>query len=751
MAKPLTEQEAKRLKYIQSLKQEILESDRFQIKYAEEYNALLEKQSAYNTQIIAGNKVELSISKELNSIQKQVVKSNQGILSYLLKGNIAGALQTKYSKSTLTQQLKLKKVQQDFSKVVRTSVADGALNVKQRAKLLKLQDDISKGMVHELDVESELSSIKGLSADQRADLLTTMNQTATSRKELLKTEEAGEEAQDRLNRRMAIGGAIIGTLVASFTKFSNLLNDVGEEFGSLNVTGAKFNNQLVSSSTQAIMVGKGMEEVRSVTQALSSEFGISLDNTKELREQIVDTAVGVGLSVDNATKLQGTLMQIVGLTGDTAESLIEGTAQLARANKVSPNAALKDLADSSEAVAKFTKDSGANLFEAAVAARQFGLNIDTIASAARGVLDIQSSIVAETEASILLGRRINLQRARELSFSKDLVGFQEELQNQLRGIGKFTELNVFQQESLAKALGMSVVEVAKLASGTKKLTLAGALAGDSFDDIIGQDALSSLTKIINSFKSLSQEVFLSLGPGLEVVASKFAKFVQDSGAVETIRTSIKGFSEQVLILAKDFNKFLDDGGMKKIVTKFHEVGDAILLLSKKLLELPNTFENVVKRIKNTFKGAAIGGALAVIATLLAPATGGASLPLAAAFASGGLIGGGIGAAGKVDDLKTGPGGITYMTGPAGTFELNPRDSVLATTNPIPVNDYGQNLPMGNAGGTDNSQLRKSIDELTSTMKLGVPVYGKIQSQDVIIATDSGRAGSKFAYDEFGHK
>ena len=79
MAKPLTEQEAKRLKYIQSLKQEILESDRFQIKYAEEYNALLEKQSAYNTQIIAGNKVELSISKELNSIQKQVVKSNQGI------------------------------------------------------------------------------------------------------------------------------------------------------------------------------------------------------------------------------------------------------------------------------------------------------------------------------------------------------------------------------------------------------------------------------------------------------------------------------------------------------------------------------------------------------------------------------------------------------------------------------------------------------------------------------------------------
>jgi hypothetical protein len=56
---------------------------------------------------------------------------------------------------------------------------------------------------------------------------------------------------------------------------------------------------------------------------------------------------------------------------------------------------------------------------------------------------------------------------------------------------------------------------------------------------------------------------------------------------------------------------------------------------------------------------------------------------------------------NVNDFTSGPGGITTMMGPAGVFSLNPRDSVLATTNPIPVNDM-RTGPAGsmNAGGGD---------------------------------------------------
>ena len=56
----------------------------------------------------------------------------------------------------------------------------------------------------------------------------------------------------------------------------------------------------------------------------------------------------------------------------------------------------------------------------------------------------------------------------------------------------------------------------------------------------------------------------------------------------------------------------------------------------------------------------------------------------------------------VNDFKSGPGGITTMMGPAGVFSLNPRDSVLATTNPIPVNDL-RSFPAGTqqVGGNMN--------------------------------------------------
>ena len=71
-------------------------------------------------------------------------------------------------------------------------------------------------------------------------------------------------------------------------------------------------------------------------------------------------------------------------------------------------------------------------------------------------MNFQSSLNAEMESSIMIGRQLNLQKARELALSKDLTGFQKEIKNQLSGIGDFTELNVFQQESLAKALGPEI-------------------------------------------------------------------------------------------------------------------------------------------------------------------------------------------------------------------------------------------------------------------------------------------------------
>ena len=64
----------------------------------------------------------------------------------------------------------------------------------------------------------------------------------------------------------------------------------------------------------------------------------------------------------------------------------------------------------------------------------------------------------------------------------------------------------------------------------------------------------------------------------------------------------------------------------------------------------------------------------------------------------------------VDDFRGGRGAITTMAGPAGVFRLNPMDSVMATTNPIPVNDF-QSGPAGSMGGKQEIVV---TGELTGT-------------------------------------
>ena len=342
-----------------------------------------------------------------------------------------------------------------------------------------------------------------------------------------------------------IGASLFASLAGVAVKFAQELDAVAKQFGSLVNLGPDLTNSLLDSGVEARKLGQGIAETSSITSDLASNFGVSLDNAVGLSNKILDTAMATGLSNDEATKLFGTLGQVLGLSQQQSEALIEGTAQLARQAGVAPQQVLKDIAASSETIATFTKAGGENLFEAAIAARQFGLSIDSVAKAARSTLDFESSINAEVEASVLLGQNVNLQRARQLALSKDLVGFQQEIKNQLGGINDFTKLNVFQQESLAKAVGMSVGEVSKLVSGTEKLSLAGALSGESFEDLLGEDGLSNLTKIINAFKSIGAELVRELGPKIDKILGNLLEFFRNSGGFDmigaAIQTVVKGF------------------------------------------------------------------------------------------------------------------------------------------------------------------------------------------------------------------
>mgnify|MGYP003664144691 FL=1 len=334
-------------------------------------------------------------------------------------------------------------------------------------------------------------------------------------------------------------------MIKAVTGFSKKIDEVGQSFGFMTNKNEDFRNGLIDSGNEAMMVGKNLGDVVGVVTQLSSEFGITLDEAENLSNKILDTAVATGISNDEATKLFGTFMQIGGLTSKQAEDLIEGTAQLAAQKGVAPTAVLKDMAASSEEIAGFTKDGGNNIAEAAIQARQMGLSLSTTAKIAEGLLDFESSIAAEQEASIMIGKQLNFQKARQLALDNDIAGATKSIVDQLGDEADFNALGFLQRKSLAKSIGVSVVEMSKLVKGSEKLTLSGALAGKSFDDIVGQDALSGLTAIINSLKMVGAALMDEIGKPLAAMLKKFQESLLNDEGMKAFKDRMMGFVSSI--------------------------------------------------------------------------------------------------------------------------------------------------------------------------------------------------------------
>ena len=242
-----------------------------------------------------------------------------------------------------------------------------------------------------------------------------------------------------------------------------LKQELGLSVGQSAVLGAKI------SVVEATFTKLGMRagEVKAFSVGISQEFGnidqLSLGVLNKFAEISRDT----GISGENAAKLAKSIQIIQGGSLDASLSTIRVAGNLADAAGVSSKLVLEDIANDTENFAKFAKDGGRNIATAAVAARRLGLSLGNVADIASNLLDFESSIESQMEASVLLGRQLNLDKARELALTGDLAGLAEEVKNQVGSQAEFEAMNVIERQSLAKAIGVSVADLGKIVAGDK--------------------------------------------------------------------------------------------------------------------------------------------------------------------------------------------------------------------------------------------------------------------------------------------
>lgn len=199
----------------------------------------------------------------------------------------------------------------------------------------------------------------------------------------------------------------------------------------------------------------------------------TLGDLSEVNSKLVSGASKLsllyGISAKESGEVIGKLEKFPGFTEESAINTANMAAHLAEASKVSTGKVLQDLSKNSNTFAKFAKDGGANVVSAVVAAHKLGVEFANIAGATEKLLDFENSLNAQYEASILTGREINLDKARQLEINGDILGATKEIVKQVGTEAEFNNMLVPQRQAMADAMGMSVEDLGTLIQNQSKL------------------------------------------------------------------------------------------------------------------------------------------------------------------------------------------------------------------------------------------------------------------------------------------
>ena len=304
----------------------------------------------------------------------------------------------------------------------------------------------------------------------------------------------------------------IGLLVVGAGKFVSKLGEVRSQLGGLTefaTTGLAFlDDAAVENAKQLASQFGGMDKVSGELQASTSLISKNM-----------------GISGTEASTLLGSFARVNGNSKDTALNLTKSTQEFAKQNGLIPSDLMSDLANSTEEFALFSKDGGQNLIKAAGAAAKMGVSLKTMTGLADNLLDFETSITKELELGALMGRNINLDRARALAYEGKIEEATQETLTALGGIDAFNKMDYFQKKATADLLGTTVSELQKMATNQENATTLSGKLNANFS-LINETIDAGLNTGMGSFIQLLGGGIMAgvqFGGALAQMGVKFSK------------------------------------------------------------------------------------------------------------------------------------------------------------------------------------------------------------------------------------
>lgn len=567
---------------------------------------------------------------------------------------------------------------------------------------------------------------------------------------LLKTNEALDEARTKAkaggNAFQVMGAAAksigsnllssladplvsIGLLVAAFKMLIELGFRIDKQVVDLQknlylsragAEGLRANFQYITENNQILVKGleKSLLSVRNQTEAaiqLSNAMGaVGLATNKEIQSQIVLTKQ-MGFSVEEANNLyvlgrqnKMTSAEVVGEVQKQVKAYQKQTGVLLDVKKITQ--------DVSKITGQLRLQYGNNvnqLISATVQANKLGFSLEQTKKIAEGLLNFEESIENELSAELLIGRDLNLEQARLLALNGKSAEATALIAENMGGSAGFASMNVIQQESLAKALGMSADELA--------------------NSILYQENLNRLGK--EDKKRLEDQIGYLKSMGQEEQAQQLERAVANGTNIEAAMNAVDAqtrFNESVEKL-KDLLADIVDGPAMKLANGFVEMLNTGMGLYRVMGGVATilTTMSVTRLVLGLIQAAVAAGTMAAASAAAASAF---TLGVAALAIVGGiaLIMNGMNAAADQAEAKaTKPAKANFATG--GVVMSRIDNATIGERGPeaiIPLSSPSAKQMMGGGGPT----------QLTANLILDGQVLATMVAQ--VDRTDPNRVGTE---------
>jgi hypothetical protein len=304
------------------------------------------------------------------------------------------------------------------------------------------------------------------------------------------------------NPYVAVAAVLVGIAIA-FNAVNKAASKTAKEFGTSRTEAIAIEAKLKLAAVNLVGLKISAEEARDSFNAIRRDLGgIDVATTSMVRN-IADTANQLGIEQAAFTKILSIQESISDMSREELINNAKLTKEIIRQAGVLPGDIYKDIAENTKLFAEYGRDGGGNILAASVAARKLGLNLSTVAGISESLLSFEDSIEKQLEASLLLGREINTDKARELAFLGKQDELLAEIKKQAGGEAAFREMNVEQRRALGAALGVDTEELSRLVRSQDGMNAQNSqqMAANSKSELEALNRIAAATESTNKSSS----------------------------------------------------------------------------------------------------------------------------------------------------------------------------------------------------------------------------------------------------------